>query len=97
MPRIASEVLVERLADWGVDTVFGPPGDGINGIMEELVEGCDTLLMAGPNFPCTQHLPQPGKVRVVQIEADPVRAGVRTPTVIATTLFRDKIEQMGRR
>jgi pyruvate dehydrogenase (quinone) len=27
---------VERLADWGVDTVFGLPGDGINGIMEGL-------------------------------------------------------------
>jgi pyruvate dehydrogenase (quinone) len=32
--QIASEALVERLADWGVDTVFGLPGDGINGIME---------------------------------------------------------------
>jgi hypothetical protein len=29
MVQIASELLVERLADWGVDTVFGLPGDGI--------------------------------------------------------------------
>ena len=36
MARIASEALIERLADWGVDTVFGLPGDGINGIMEAL-------------------------------------------------------------
>ena len=36
MTRIASELLVERLIDWGVDTVFGIPGDGINGIMEAL-------------------------------------------------------------
>ena len=34
MKRIASELLVERLIDWQVDTVFGIPGDGINGIME---------------------------------------------------------------
>ncbi len=34
MDKIASELLVERLIDWGVDTVFGLPGDGINGIME---------------------------------------------------------------
>src|SRR5829696_3864970 len=34
--KIASELLVERLADWGVDTMFGLPGDGINGIMEGL-------------------------------------------------------------
>src|SRR5204862_4285767 len=36
MARIASQVLVERLSEWGVDTVFGLPGDGINGIMEGL-------------------------------------------------------------
>lgn len=32
----ASDVLIESLQDWGVDTVFGLPGDGINGIMEAL-------------------------------------------------------------
>jgi pyruvate dehydrogenase (quinone) len=32
----AAEVLVESLIDWGVDVVFGLPGDGINGIMEAL-------------------------------------------------------------
>jgi pyruvate dehydrogenase (quinone)/pyruvate oxidase len=32
----ASDVLVETLLDWGVDTVFGIPGDGINGIIEAL-------------------------------------------------------------
>jgi len=34
--QIAAESLIERLADWGVDTVFGLPGDGINGMMEGL-------------------------------------------------------------
>jgi pyruvate dehydrogenase (quinone) len=34
--QIASEALAQRLIDWGVDTVFGLPGDGINGIMEGL-------------------------------------------------------------
>ena len=38
--------------------------------------------MIGTNFPYTQHLPTPGKVRVVQIEADPTRAGVRMPTEV---------------
>src|SRR5437764_10579905 len=32
----ASDVLVETLLDWGVDTIFGIPGDGINGIIEAL-------------------------------------------------------------
>src|SRR5436853_3128740 len=36
MPRTAADVLIETLIDWGVDTVFGIPGDGINGIMESL-------------------------------------------------------------
>jgi pyruvate dehydrogenase (quinone) len=32
--KIAAELLVERLVAWGVDTIFGLPGDGINGLME---------------------------------------------------------------
>ena len=36
MAEITSELLIKRLAEWGVDTVFGLPGDGINGIMEGL-------------------------------------------------------------
>ena len=32
----AGDVLVEKLIDWGVDTIFGLPGDGINGVMESL-------------------------------------------------------------
>ncbi|MBV9544689.1 MAG: pyruvate oxidase, partial [Chloroflexi bacterium] len=36
MADTTSDVLVERLIDWGVDTVFGIPGDGINGVMEAL-------------------------------------------------------------
>ncbi|HEV2276164.1 MAG TPA: thiamine pyrophosphate-dependent enzyme [Acidobacteriaceae bacterium] len=32
----ASDILVERLIDWKVDTIFGLPGDGINGVMEAL-------------------------------------------------------------
>src|SRR5438105_1810604 len=32
----ASDVLVETLMDWGVEVIFGLPGDGINGIMEAL-------------------------------------------------------------
>jgi pyruvate dehydrogenase (quinone)/pyruvate oxidase len=36
MGRTAADVLIETLIEWGVDTVFGIPGDGINGIMESL-------------------------------------------------------------
>jgi hypothetical protein len=32
----AADLLLDTVIDWGVDTVFGLPGDGINGIMEAL-------------------------------------------------------------
>src|SRR5438876_4477685 len=36
MTRTASDVLIDTIHAWGVDVVFGLPGDGINGIMEAL-------------------------------------------------------------
>src|SRR6201996_3041427 len=39
----ASDVLVERLLAWGVDTIFGLPGDGINGVMEALRKAEDKI------------------------------------------------------
>ena len=39
----ASDVLVERLLAWGVDTIFGLPGDGINGVMESLRKKKDEI------------------------------------------------------
>ena len=36
MSKTAADILVDSLIDWGVDFVFGLPGDGINGIMEAL-------------------------------------------------------------
>src|SRR4051812_8046631 len=36
MSHTGAEILIDTLIDWGVDTVFGLPGDGINGIMEAL-------------------------------------------------------------
>lgn len=36
MASTAADVLIESLQDWGVEIIFGLPGDGINGIMEAL-------------------------------------------------------------
>jgi pyruvate dehydrogenase (quinone) len=36
MARTGGDILVETLIEWGVDTIFGLPGDGINGIIEAL-------------------------------------------------------------
>jgi pyruvate dehydrogenase (quinone)/pyruvate oxidase len=46
----------------------------------DAMEGCDTLFMVGTNFPYTKYLPDPGQCKVVQIEADPIRAGNRIAT-----------------
>ncbi len=43
MAQSVARVVFERLADWGVDTVFGLPGDGINGFMEGLREVRDRI------------------------------------------------------
>ncbi len=43
MAKTAADVLVEGIIDWGVDTVFGLPGDGINGIMEALRQRQDRV------------------------------------------------------
>src|SRR5438094_1240946 len=36
MANTAADVLIDTIHDWGVEVIFGIPGDGINGIMEAL-------------------------------------------------------------
>ena len=36
MSMTAADCLIDTIHDWGVDVIFGLPGDGINGIMEAL-------------------------------------------------------------
>jgi hypothetical protein len=36
MTNTAADILIDTIYDWGVDVIFGLPGDGINGIMEAL-------------------------------------------------------------
>jgi pyruvate dehydrogenase (quinone) len=43
MSKTAADVLVETLQHWGVDVIFGLPGDGINGIMEALRQAKDRI------------------------------------------------------
>ncbi|MGC9671172.1 thiamine pyrophosphate-dependent enzyme [Planosporangium sp. 12N6] len=66
------------------DSPYTTGGLGLlgTGPSEELVDEIDTLVMLGTNFPYTKHLPTPGKVKVVQVEIDPVRAGLRLPTEV---------------
>jgi pyruvate dehydrogenase (quinone) len=43
MAKTVADRLVERLIEWGVDTIFGLPGDGVNGIFEALRTHADQL------------------------------------------------------
>src|SRR2546422_10506644 len=43
MALTAADVLVETIQDWGVDVVFGLPGDSINGLMEALRKRRDQI------------------------------------------------------
>jgi pyruvate dehydrogenase (quinone) len=43
MAKTVADLLVDRLLAWGVDTIFGLPGDGVNGIFEALRQRQDRI------------------------------------------------------
>src|SRR2546422_7216900 len=43
MSQTTADILIETIMDWGVEVVFGLPGDGINGIMEALRKRQDSV------------------------------------------------------
>jgi pyruvate dehydrogenase (quinone) len=43
MADTAADILIDTIHDWGVDVIFGLPGDGINGIMEALRKRQDSI------------------------------------------------------
>src|SRR3954452_1391908 len=45
----------------------------------DMMEGCDTLLMVSSSFPYSEWLPEPGQARAVQIDIDGRMLGIRYP------------------
>ncbi len=43
MSKKVADLIVDRLVDWGVDTIFGFPGDGVDGLFEALRTHQDKL------------------------------------------------------
>jgi pyruvate dehydrogenase (quinone)/pyruvate oxidase len=43
MAETGGDILIETLMKWGVDTIFGIPGDGINGVFEALRQRQDKV------------------------------------------------------
>lgn len=46
---------------------------------QEIMESCDALLIVGSTFPYIEYYPQPGQAKVVQIDWNPERIGLRCP------------------
>jgi pyruvate dehydrogenase (quinone) len=46
---------------------------------EQMMAGCDTLLMVGTSFPYSEWLPKPGQARGVQVDLDARMLGIRYP------------------
>jgi pyruvate dehydrogenase (quinone) len=52
---------------------------------DEMMQGCDTLLMVGTSFPYAEWLPEPGQARAVQIDIDARNLAMRYPTEVPLT------------
>jgi pyruvate dehydrogenase (quinone)/pyruvate oxidase len=63
------------------DSPYATGGIGLLGTRpsQEALEECDALLIVGSSFPYIEFYPEPGQARVVQIDHDPKRIGLRAP------------------
>lgn len=63
------------------DSPYTTGGIGLLGTRpsQEALETCDTLCMVGTSFPYIEFYPKPGKARVIQIDSDATRIGLRCP------------------
>jgi pyruvate dehydrogenase (quinone) len=61
---------------------------------EEALAAADTLLLVGTSFPWAANVPDPAKVRAVQIETDPARFG-GAGAATEVTLLGDAAETLG--
>ncbi len=66
------------------DSPYTTGGIGLLGTKpsQDAMERCDTLLIVGSSFPYIEFMPKPGQARGVQIDADPVRIGLRYPVEV---------------
>jgi len=45
----------------------------------DVLDACDTLVIAGSAFPYMEFYPKPGQAKTIQIDVDPARIGLRCP------------------
>jgi pyruvate dehydrogenase (quinone) len=46
---------------------------------QDAMQDCDVLIMAGTSFPYIEFLPKPGQAKIIQVDIDPTRIGLRAP------------------
>lgn len=63
------------------DSPYTTGGIGLLGTAPSVdaMQECDTLLICGSSFPYMEFYPKPGQAKIVQIDIDPARIGLRAP------------------
>jgi pyruvate dehydrogenase (quinone) len=66
------------------DSPYTTGGIGLLGTKpsQDVMENCDTLLMIGTSYPYIEFLPAPGDCKVVQIDSNAQRIGLRAPAEV---------------
>jgi pyruvate dehydrogenase (quinone) len=63
------------------DSPYTTGGIGLLGTApsQDALNECDTLIICGSSFPYMEFYPKPGQAKIVQIDRDPERIGLRAP------------------
>ncbi len=84
--RVAGPIIKPLLGKAVVpdDSPYTTGGVGLLGTSpsQDALADCDTLIIAGSSFPYLEFYPKPGKAKMVQIDLDPARIGLRHPADI---------------
>jgi pyruvate dehydrogenase (quinone) len=66
------------------DSPYTTGGIGLLGTAPsaDALKDCDTLIIAGSSFPYLEFYPKPGDAKVIQIDLDPARIGLRAPASV---------------
>lgn len=79
---VAKALLGKAAVPDGLPFVTGSVGWLGTSASNTMMQECDTLLIAGSQFPYTEYLPKPGQARAVQIDSDGKALGGRYPTEV---------------
>ena len=79
---IGKAILAKTMIPDDVEYVTGTVGLLGTEPSQDMMAGCDTLLLIGTRFPYAEFLPEEGQARAVQIDIDAEALGLRYPTEI---------------